>query len=64
MNKPTCETYTSGNKYWHLNGEYHREDGPAVEYHNGNKFWYLWGKSLTEEEYYKEMLIIKLAGIK
>jgi hypothetical protein len=30
-----------GNKYWHLNGKTHREDGPAVEYANGDKCWFL-----------------------
>ena len=32
----TCWT-----KRWWLNGELHREDGPAVEYANGNKAWWL-----------------------
>ena len=27
-----------------LNGELHREDGPAREYSNGDKYWYLHGK--------------------
>jgi len=27
-----------------LNGEFHREDGPAIEYTNGSKYWYLNGK--------------------
>jgi len=35
---------TIGDKAWFLNGKYHREDGPAVEYANGDKFWYLNGK--------------------
>ena len=30
--------------YWRLNGEYHREDGPACEYSGGTKFWYVNGK--------------------
>jgi hypothetical protein len=25
-------------------GEYHREDGPAIECNNGDKFWYINGK--------------------
>jgi hypothetical protein len=36
--------YSNGDKYWYLNGEYHREDGPAIEYSNGSKEWYLNGK--------------------
>ena len=27
-------------KYWYMNGERHRENGPAVEWANGSKFWY------------------------
>jgi len=33
-----------GTKYWTLNGEFHREDGPAIEYHDGSNYWYLNGK--------------------
>ena len=29
---------------WFLNGKYHREDGPAVEYADGTKSWWLNGK--------------------
>ena len=29
---------------WKLNGKYHREDGPAIEYADGDKFWCLNGK--------------------
>ena len=43
-NKPICETDAHGNKYWLLNGEYHRTDGgPAIEWSNGDKRWYLNG---------------------
>jgi len=31
----------SGTKYWYLNGERHRKDGPAVEQADGTKHWYL-----------------------
>ena len=33
-----------GEKRWLLNGEYHRTDGPAIEYANGTRAWYLNGK--------------------
>ena len=33
-----------GNKWWYLNGKYHREDGPAIEFANGTKEWYLDGE--------------------
>ena len=42
-----CKTDDAGNKFWFLNGEYHREDGPAIEFANGNKSWYLHGKEVT-----------------
>ena len=87
MNKPICEINNRGNKFWRSNGEYHRVEGPAIEYVNGDKFWYLngelhredgpaidyidsykswylWGVKYTKEEYRREMLIIKLSGLK
>jgi len=30
-----------GNKFWYLNGKFHRADGPAIEDANGDKHWYL-----------------------
>ena len=44
-----------GTKYWTLNGEFHREDGPAIEYVNGDKYWYLKSKALTEQEFNQKM---------
>ena len=44
------KVYPNGDKDWYLNGELHREDGPAVECDNGNKFWYLNGIEVTEAE--------------
>ena len=33
-----------GDKEWHnKNGQYHREDGPAIEYANGSKEWWVNG---------------------
>ena len=29
----------NGNKHWYLNGNLHREDGPAIERGNGDKLW-------------------------
>ena len=40
-----------GYEAWYLNGQRHREDGPAVEYANGDKEWYLNGQQLTESEF-------------
>ena len=38
------KVYASGTKYWYLNGNLHREDGPAIEGASGTKSWYLNGK--------------------
>lgn len=32
------------NKFWFKNGEFHRIDGPSIEYLNGDKHWFLNGK--------------------
>ena len=41
----------AGDKFWHVNGNYHREGGPALEDSNGDKSWYLMGKRLTEAQF-------------
>ena len=46
MTTPTMTIDAKGTKEWRLNGEFHREDGPAVERADGNKLWYLNGLSL------------------
>ena len=38
-----------GTKRWYLNGEKHREDGPAIEWANGTKYWFLNGKRHRED---------------
>ena len=43
------KVYADGDKYWHLNGKRHREDGPAIEGANGSKFWYLNDKAHRED---------------
>jgi hypothetical protein len=45
----TIREYTNGTKKWFLNGNYHREDGPAIEYSDGSKEWYLNGKWHRED---------------
>jgi hypothetical protein len=35
---------TGGDKYWYLNGKWHRVDGPAFECKDGSKVWYLNGE--------------------
>ena len=43
----TIDNY--GNKRWMLNGEFHREDGPAVEQKNGTKAWLINGRYHRED---------------
>jgi hypothetical protein len=49
--------YPKGHSYWYLNGEAHREDGPAVKLAGlgGDVFWYLNDKEYTEAEHKAEM---------
>tara|TARA_R100000081_G_scaffold85407_1_gene54396 strand:- start:207 stop:713 length:507 start_codon:yes stop_codon:yes gene_type:complete len=47
--KPVMKTDEYGTKYWYLNGKYHREDGPAIEYSDGSKYWWLNGKRHRED---------------
>ena len=42
--KTKIEVDEYGTKWWYLNGQRHRVDGPAIEYSNGIKWWYLNGK--------------------
>jgi len=47
--KYEVKVYKNGNKYWYLNGELHRIDGPACEYADGNKYWYQNGELHRED---------------
>jgi hypothetical protein len=49
MEKSICKTFKNGDKHWYLNGQLHREDGPACEYFDGDKYWYLNGKLHRED---------------
>ena len=51
MTEYTVRVYPSGDKYWYLNGKWHREDGPAIEHASGGKAWYLNDNLVTEEEH-------------
>lgn len=46
---PTRFTDLRGNVEWILNGQYHREDGPAVENSDGYKEWWFNGKLHRED---------------
>ena len=48
MTEP-CKIDEYGNKYWWLNGKFHREDGPAIERADGYQAWYLNGKAHRED---------------
>ena len=41
MRTDGMHTDADGDKHWYMNGERHREDGPAIEYADGDKYWYL-----------------------
>ena len=43
-NQPVCEIDEDGDVYWTLNGQDHRDDGPAIEFSNGSKQWWVHGK--------------------
>ena len=47
--KSVCTTDSSGTKYWYLNDELHRENGPAIEWANGSKEWWVNGKHHRED---------------
>ena len=45
----TVKVYDNGTKHWYLNGNLHREDGPACEHPDGTKYWYLNDKLHRED---------------
>ena len=45
----TVTVCDNGDRKWFLNGEYHREDGPAIEFISGYKAWYLNGEFHRED---------------
>ena len=49
MIKYEVKVYPNGNKEWSLNGELHREDGPAFEWADGTTQWYLNGNLHRED---------------
>jgi len=49
MKTDGMHTNVNGTKYWYLNGERHRTDGPAIEYADGDKYWYLNGECHRED---------------
>ena len=53
----------NGDKAWYLNGELHREDGPAVEC-VGDKYWYLNDTEYTEAEWKAKLNSVKELSVK
>ena len=47
----TKQNHISGTKYWYLNNQYHRTDGPAIELADGDKSWYINGVEYSEEDF-------------
>ena len=45
----TVRVNSYGDKQWYLNGQRHREDGPAIEFNNGSQLWYLNGQLHRED---------------
>lgn len=40
MDDSIQKVLSNNTKVWYQNGEYHRIDGPAIEYPDGTKYWY------------------------
>jgi hypothetical protein len=53
--KYKVRVYASGSKFWYLNEQRHREDGPAVDCADGHKCWYLEDVMYSKSEYKAEM---------
>ena len=49
--------YKDGDKAWYLDGEFHREDGPAIEYADGSKEWWLNDKIYSFDEWLEKLNI-------
>ena len=49
MKEYTVKVYENGSKAWFLNGQYHRQDGPAIEWVDGAKVWFLNGQYHRED---------------
>jgi hypothetical protein len=49
MSQPEMKVDSNGTKSWTLNGKYHREDGPAVEWTDGSKEWWINGEYHRED---------------
>jgi hypothetical protein len=58
-----CTINNNGDKIWRNEmGEFHREDGPAIEYANGNKEWYRDGNAIGKMALLLRLMVIKNGG--
>jgi len=58
-NGPAVE-FDNGTKYWLINNQYHRLDGPAIEMNDyDTKLYYINNKRLTTEDYWNHPLVIE-----
>ena len=60
-NQSTCEISVIGTKYWSLNDQLHREDGPAYETTAIKEWWYH-GEYLncSSQEEFERLLKLKI----
>ena len=49
MKNPQIKFHKDGSKVWTLNGDYHREDGPAVVSVYGIREWFIKGQRHRED---------------
>ena len=56
MSNPVIDSMCNKRRY-NADGQYHRLDGPAIEWADGTKLWYLYGKELTEAEHYAQTCV-------
>ena len=54
MSQPKMYIGPNGTKHWYLNDQYHREDGPAIEWFDGSKSWFLNGEEVTWKEVFRQ----------
>ena len=63
--KPECSIFL-GHLFWWLNGERHREDGPAIEYADGTREWYYKGNRVyvsSLEEFTTEIQLLQIQEV-
>ena len=49
MTEYKVKVYDDRTEWYNLEGNYHRENGPAIEWADGDKYWYMNGKLHRED---------------